>query len=170
MVNILRSFQDKNGGRSTADISSPSTIVNQEFSRIDKPKLTWYQWLKEPLLYKVSWRKLRHSYRIIKTNANQIKSRDLPKVVPFSRKEFSAKNSPDRSRGLICIRCVCYMTILATGWILFQRFDGFFFLLQMRALPFLWNNWNIIRLHQNFLFLSHCLYLILITNRILVLI
>lgn len=137
MVNILRSFQDKNGGRSTADISSPSTIVNQEFSRIDKPKLTWYQWLKEPLLYKVSWRKLRRSYRIIKTNANQIKSRDLSKVVPFSRKEFSAKNSPDRSRGLICIRCVCYMTILATGWILFQRFDGFFFFTSDERPPFL---------------------------------
>lgn len=52
---ILLSFQDKNCGGSTADISSPSTIVNQEVIRLDRrQKLTWYEWLKEPLLYKVS--------------------------------------------------------------------------------------------------------------------
>lgn len=45
---------EKTCGRSTADVSSPSTIVNQEVARMDRPKFTLSEWLKEPLLYKVS--------------------------------------------------------------------------------------------------------------------
>ena len=45
---------EKACGRSTADVSSPSTIVNQEVARIERPKFSLSEWLKEPLLYKVS--------------------------------------------------------------------------------------------------------------------
>lgn len=38
-----------------ADIPTPSSLADQEItSRIERQKIKWYEWLKEPLLYKVS--------------------------------------------------------------------------------------------------------------------
>ena len=46
---------EKNCGRSTADVTSRTTIVNNEPTGMrEGPKLTWFEWLKEPSLYKVS--------------------------------------------------------------------------------------------------------------------
>ncbi|KAJ7363320.1 Major facilitator super domain-containing protein 12 [Desmophyllum pertusum] len=47
--------EEKHCERSTADASSPSTMVNQEVTRTDRSKLAWFEWLKEPLLYKVGF-------------------------------------------------------------------------------------------------------------------
>ena len=48
-------LKEKNCGRSMADIPTPSSLADQEItSRIERQKIKWYEWLKEPLLYKVS--------------------------------------------------------------------------------------------------------------------
>ena len=37
------------------DIPTPSSLADQEITnRIERQKIKWYEWLKEPLLYKVS--------------------------------------------------------------------------------------------------------------------
>ncbi|XP_022788005.1 major facilitator superfamily domain-containing protein 12-like isoform X2 [Stylophora pistillata] len=46
--------EEKNCGRSTADVTSPATMVNHELTGIaERPKLKWFEWLKEPSLHKV---------------------------------------------------------------------------------------------------------------------
>ena len=50
---ILR-LEEKDCGRSTTDIPTPSSLGDQEITRTEGPKIIWYEWLKEPLLYKVS--------------------------------------------------------------------------------------------------------------------